>query len=286
MSFAATIAVLIGVAFSAVFGDASANDSAVPLASDVKINGKPFSLPTPTLTGSESADQQLAILEELVGSARWKAFSRNSIVAPVKIDLSYLRDPEDRRTGHSIHVAFIIHTSFESLRNRKVLTKLLSDQDESEDDTSGGKKLTRSELEQYGFAAEIDSEEFYSFAVALLKKIHLTGGIRLAEKVDDNQIQIGFRLDERFANPDKVVFNAWSRLGAEEAPAKMSYSGLGGFLTVTRLHSLKNACLIESRILMHEPPEWFSGSNFLRSKLPLMIQELARNFRRRLDRTQ
>jgi len=40
--------------------------------------------------------------------------------------------------------------------------------------------------------------------------------------------------------------------------------------------------LIESRMVLHELPEWFSASNFVRSKLPLAIQEGARNLRRRL----
>jgi hypothetical protein len=35
-------------------------------------------------------------------------------------------------------------------------------------------------------------------------------------------------------------------------------------------------------MLMHEPTQWFSGSNFIRSKLPLAIQEGARSFRRSL----
>jgi hypothetical protein len=60
------------------------------------------------------------------------------------------------------------------------------------------------------------------------------------------------------------------------------YEGAGGYMHVAKLSDPSGACLIETWMVLHEPTEWFRGSNLLRSKLPLMIQESVRKFRRHL----
>ena len=52
-------------------------------------------------------------------------------------------------------------------------------------------------------------------------------------------------------------------------------SGAGGYLALQSLAEvspeLTGACLVEGRLVLHEPQSWFGGSNFLRSKFPLLI---------------
>jgi hypothetical protein len=60
------------------------------------------------------------------------------------------------------------------------------------------------------------------------------------------------------------------------------YTAAGFYLKVTRLIEPAGAALIEYHMVFDEPNGWFGGANLLRSKLPLVIQEEVRNFRRRL----
>ena len=44
--------------------------------------------------------------------------------------------------------------------------------------------------------------------------------------------------------------------------------------------------LCEAHVVFHEPTDWFRGSNFLRSKTPLMVKENVDKLRRKLARVQ
>ena len=43
-----------------------------------------------------------------------------------------------------------------------------------------------------------------------------------------------------------------------------------------------DAMLIEYHVVFEEPEAWFQGANLLSSKLPLVIQDVVRSFRRKL----
>lgn len=249
----------------------------------IQVSGKTVALLPPTLDGTLDAEDQISELQRLVGKTKWRSFSRNSVVAPVKIKLEYLRGGDDERVGHSIHVAFIVHADFASLSDHKVVTELMDAEDESDDAKPSGRKLTPDELKPIGITDLDNSTSYAVIDVPLLKKIRLAGVMRAQQKTNNDQLVIGFQLDPKFQNENANLRNVWSKIDeANGEDQKTTYDGLGGYLAITRLHEPENASLVEARILMHEPQTWFSGSNFLRSKLPLLLQEIARNFRRRV----
>ena len=81
-------------------------------------SGDSFSLALPTLSVGQSDKQRMDQLTALAGGAGWKRFSRNSVVAPVAIDVKYLNGADGSRVGHSLHAAFVVHASLETLKDK------------------------------------------------------------------------------------------------------------------------------------------------------------------------
>jgi hypothetical protein len=97
---------------------------------------------------------------------------------------------------------------------------------------------------------------------------------------------VAARIDPRFA-ADSAYPNRWRAISRDEAGyARLGpwnpYSAGGLYLQVTRLAAPPNAVFIELHQVFDEPQGWFSGANLLRSKLPLVVQEEIRTFRRKL----
>ncbi len=61
------------------------------------------------------------------------------------------------------------------------------------------------------------------------------------------------------------------------------YNQAASYTKLTSLKFMPEALLIEIHILFTEPQEWFGGRNMLRSKLPPLVQDGVRKFRRRLS---
>ena len=72
------------------------------------------------------------------------------------------------------------------------------------------------------------------------------------------------------------------QLGKTKLGPPTPYAGLGGYIKVTGLHEPAGALLVECHAVFDEPQGWFDGKNLLRSKLPLVVQENVRTFRRKL----
>jgi hypothetical protein len=94
-------------------------------------------------------------------------------------------------------------------------------------------------------------------------------------------------MDDRFQN-DKQYPNIWRHINVVEEEEKLGspqpYTGMAGYVLVTKLPEPAGALLVEMHFLLHEPPTWFGGRNLLRSKLPTLIQDNVRSFRRKLTK--
>ena len=53
---------------------------------------------------------------------------------------------------------------------------------------------------------------------------------------------------------------------------------------MTELIEPQGALFVEYHLVFDEPKAWFGGANLLRSKLPLMVQDNIRKFRRELTK--
>lgn len=242
----------------------------------------------PSLQGSQTETDRTAALKSIAGGAGWKRFSRNSVVAPVSIDMDYLKDASGTRLGHSVHFAFVVHASLETLKDKDLMKQMFGEeQSEAQKPDEEAKEMESQEVTDADLAKlEItpdDQTSFASVGFPLLDKVQLRGVLQLQQAVENDTIVLTMAVDPRFQDR-----NAWSPLSDGQRPTDWRpYQGAAGYLSVTRLNEsdgkgLSAACLLESRFVIYEPVDWFSGSNLLRSKLPLMLQESARSLRRKL----
>ncbi len=228
--------------------------------------------------------------QSLAGARGWKAFIRDSVVAPVHIDLDYLSDRDGARIGIRTHFAFVVHADVARLRDDRSMRDLFEGAAEaSEKEDFRSQAIDPHQLDDLGMEAD-EKSSFGWLEIALLNKVLLSAVLR-SERVENGDCDwIAWKIDERFTRrepPHPRYRNEWrelrrDELGREVLGPAVPYAGAAGYLLVTPVEGVDGASLIEAEIVLHEPPEWFSGSNLLRSKLPLMIQESARKLRRGL----
>ena len=264
----------------------------------VEVQGVAVRLDAPKVDPRLSAEERVAAQKNLAGGAGWARFSRNSVVAPVKIELSYLKSADEVRVGHRIHVSYVVHAGIETLKDSEFLSGLFGgpsssgEEKESQADEKErfhSERLDDRELSQLGIQPEEDTDYGW-LEFLLLKRVELRGLIRSERVEAEDYFAISWELDERFTDrvpPAERIRNEWVRLdrasGGEQLRSQpSSYSGAAGYLIVSSVEGMDDACLVEAEVVMNEPEDWFSGSSLLRSKLPLILQESARRFRRGL----
>ncbi|MEM8733892.1 MAG: hypothetical protein AAGG44_06715, partial [Planctomycetota bacterium] len=86
---------------------------------------------------------------------------------------------------------------------------------------------------------------------------------------------------------DPGVAGTWAALSTNDLGEPVEgkaqpYHGLGGYVSIMPTGLEENQLLVESRMILHEHADWFSGSRYLRSKLPLSLQSSAKDLRRKL----
>ena len=250
-------------------------------------------LPPPTLRKELSKEQTTAALKKLSGGAGWKRFSRNSAVAPIKIDLDYIKDDNGNRLGHQIHIAFVVHASMQTLRDKDLMKQMFGDPKRAKESRpdGGGAEVSAGRLKELGIDANEESK-FYEVEFPLLDKVLAKGVLHVEQANSDDAFELVFHLDERF-NEGAEPQNAWATIKKNEPDSKRRftltsrwkpYGGAGGYISVQPVPDIEGACLMEARIVMHEPSDWFNSSTLLRSKLPLLMQEGVRSFRRKLPK--
>lgn len=254
----------------------------------------------PGMTDSERTEA----LAKLAGKQKWGRFARDAVTAPVVVDIDTIDDPSGERLGLRVHSAFVVYTTLETLRDRDLMEETFGpapiDSPQRDTEKSDGAasdamrvvmhELPAAELSQLGFAEQAErAQGLASFAyveLPLLNKVLLRGVIRIERREREGAIEFAWRLDPSF-NSDTKYASRWTRL-ERDAVGKLvegdsfPYMGCGGWMGIYEIDPEKKQLLVESQLLLREPTQWFAGSNFLRSKLPLTLQENARTFRRKI----
>ncbi|TWU43971.1 hypothetical protein Q31b_15050 [Novipirellula aureliae] len=227
----------------------------------------------------------------------WKRFTRDSVTAPISIDLDYLYDDSNKRIGHSIRFQFVIHESLERLRDRDWMSSVFTGRNDNDPKREANPssdeafvQLTTAQLLDRGIRMSPDVH--FGFAtVPLMNRVLLRGVVASQTTHADSSVISSWRLLDSIDSSDRYAAR-WSpldrdSLGNQIEGNALPYRGAGGYILVQSLgsidESLADACLVSVNIVLHEPPVWFGSSNFLRSKFPLVIQETVRKLRRKLD---
>lgn len=261
-------------------------------------------LEAPLLVG-KPAESIKPTLEKLSERHGWDRFSKNSPTSPVNVQLSYVHEGDsaasnakdaEKRVGHNIYSAFIAYAQVASLKDEQLMSSLFGSSAEDKELMGfSPQSLSADTLKLAGIDSVSAGTRYSTLRIPLMNRIVIEGTARIDRIESGGAIVIAWQLDPRFTFenakdiPAGLVeyANRYRKeerddLGKLKDTPPVSYLGCGGYLSVQPTGLADNQLLIESRFALHEPQQWFAGSNFLRSKFPAALQESAQTFRRKL----
>jgi hypothetical protein len=247
-------------------------------------------LPKPAFEDGLAAPQQRQVIESLVGGKYdWETFTRKAIVSPFVLKMSE-GAAESGPIIRKVDLYFVAFGSFDSLKREDYLNKQLNlagsnDQSES---TGQAKLLTADELRKRNITAGKNPSDprWVAATSTLLGKVRISLTTQNIKTEGKDSILIASVADPRFAT-DAEYPNCWRPLTVDDAGKRQTgppepYVGLGSYAKATRLAEPAGAIFMEYHVAFIEPQGWFHGTNLLRSKLPIVAQDMARKFRRNL----
>ncbi|MBX3422452.1 MAG: hypothetical protein KF752_12940 [Pirellulaceae bacterium] len=255
-------------------------------------------LPGALLTPADSLAERRQKLNALAARHGWERFARRSAMAPVHVELNYIVDAGGQRVGHHVYSAFVAYAKLEQLRDQQLMEGLFGSAGADQEQVGFAPEAVSTELlQQLGIQIADESMERYAtFFAPLMNRVELRGTARVEKIESAGFVLMAWQLDPRFtfaadATPTDELQSLANRafkvqrdeLGQKTQSAPTPYSGCGGYVSVQETGLETDQLLIETRLVLHEPPDWFSGSNFLRSKFPAVLQESAQTFRRKLE---
>ena len=121
--------------------------------------------------------------------------------------------------------------------------------------------------------------------MALFNRVRICATMQAIQTRSADSLVLAAMLDPRFA-ADEQFPNCWRPIsrddnGRQHIGAAQPYRTAGWYCKATQLHEPAGALFVEFHVLFDEPVGWFNGANLLRSKLPMVVQEGVRKFRRR-----
>jgi hypothetical protein len=247
-------------------------------------------LPKPAMDDGLTPAQQRQTIETLLaGRYDWDTFTRKSVVSPFVLKISE-GAAESGPIIRRVDLYLVAFGSFDSLRSEDYLTKqlnLAANNDQS--DTNGkAKLLTVDDMRKRNIAADTKSGDprWLSVTSTLLGKVRISLTTQNIKTESKDSILIASIADPRFVK-DAEYPNSWQSLTVDDTGKRQTgptepYAGLGSYAKATKLAEPAGAIFMEYHVAFIEPQGWFHGTNLLRSKLPIVAQEMVRKFRRNL----
>jgi hypothetical protein len=231
----------------------------------------------------------MELLDKAAGRVPVELFLRRSINAPFSLTIGSVDKKEGERCAQEIDLKFVAYGKLDAVLESDFLKQFLSGKEKK----GGGDRTTilePDELKERGIRllnAGNRKEQYGTLTLGLLNKVQVDGVTRSVRTNSPHFVLSAMRIDDRFQN-DKQYPNIWRHINVVEEEEKLGpphpYTGLAGYVLVTKLPEPAGALLVEMHFLLHEPPDWFGGRNLLRSKLPTVIQDNVRSFRRKLTK--
>lgn len=249
--------------------------------------GPAVKLPAPMLREGMNAASRKAALDKAADRLPLSLFLKNSPNSPFTLKINSVNDAKGQRRGQTVDLYFVAYGKLKAVTDKGALNGLLLSE-RKQADSNPVEFLNAKQLEERGIKLQNQPGLIDRYALldsTLLDKVKLTGVMREIKTTSAGSVVLAAMLDDRFAD-DKKHPNRWrslNRAAGGEGPAH-PYAGFGGYVSVTELPEPAGALFVEMHFVFHEPPGWFGGPNLLRSKLPVLIQDNVRAFRRKLSR--
>src|SRR5262245_31644724 len=238
--------------------------------------------PAPSMPDGLDAAKQTAIIKGLIGTDySYEEFSRKSVVAPQLLKIRDIDGGNAKVTIRGVDVWFVAHGDFKLLEDDKCL-----DRRTGANKGTGGKggPLDADALAKRNIKVGDPKREGYGHVeFDFLGKVRLNVTGHAMWSRNGESVVAAAEVDPRFA-ADKDFPNQWRALTADGGQVKAgpanAWNGAAMYLKITKLHEPAGAVFIEQHVIYAEPTGWFDGTNLLRSKLPIAVQDNVRTMRK------
>lgn len=258
------------------------------------LGGARFAVSPPVLANKTVAPARTQEqLKELAGKFGWERFARNDLRAPVLTKVTKLEEAEEQ-LGYILHTSYVVYAALDKFRDDDLLESTFGKSSGSKSgqnrDGAELRELTDEDLKPIGIVAQED-ERFAHVSLRLLNLVQVQGTIRIRKYESESGMELYWMLDPRFASAAnqgaKELTNGWQRISKDQRGNTVygeqnDYLGLGGFISVYKTGQDEEQLLVESKLILHEPDEWFKKKTLLRGKLVLTAGEGAKKLRRKL----
>jgi hypothetical protein len=240
--------------------------------------------------GLDAAGQRAAMAK--VANARNPATElvRKSYDAPVVTRVRNVNESEgEGPTVRTIDVWFVVHGDWNTLVSKNFLESMTGEDQGKGHIVSKSGALTEKEVRKRNLIAKIADgyeERFLYSTFSLFDRAQISATrFSVLTKGADFVLAAG-EIDRRF-DKDSEYPNQWRPL-VRDAQAEIKpgpahlFSHAGGYAKITRLKEPADAVFVEFHLVYEEPYGWFDGINLVKQKIPVMIKEKVRTFRRKL----
>jgi hypothetical protein len=256
-------------------------------------SGAPLKLTAPTMPdGLDAAGQQKAIKSISDANHPVDALLRKSVVSPFQLTIRSEENATGETTGKRVDIWFVVYGDLPTITKEGFLEERFSlgaDEETRGSPPSKAVMLSDAELKNRNIEITTTDGQREGFAYAsfsLFNRVQVSGTGHVFQTRSKASVLIASLLAPRFAE-DPDYANRWAALDRDDkgvltVGASHPYAGYGSYVKVTELIEPQGALFVEYHLVFDEPKAWFRGANLLRSKLPLMVQDNIRKFRREL----
>jgi hypothetical protein len=294
MNFAMTLSVLASLA-AAPADEPPAIDNPVfkqLLTEGVKMSdGKSYKLRLPFMADGLDAAGQLAAIEKIAGDR----YPMSDVLdtdyhAPIVTRVRNAKPPQAGGPAiRTVDVWFVAHGDWDTLVSKKFLESTTAAENGKSRVVIKSGALSDEEMQRRNLTATTtaDLEQRFLYTTFwLFDRVQVSATrFSILARGKDVMLAAG-RIDPRF-DKDADYPNQWRPL-LRDAEANVTpgsphpFTRAGGYAKITRLKQLAGAAFIECHMIYEEPYGWFDGVNLVKQKVPIMVQEKVRTFRRKL----
>ncbi len=239
-----------------------------------------------------TAEQQTAAIKSIAGDKPLDDLLKASVNGPFVMKISPIGDLPDQGHIQQIDLWFVAEGTLAKVEDKKLLDELASPkkQKKEQDIPEEARALTEAELASRQLTAGEQPDKStlgYGLLKAnILSKVYLQAITKTQASKSPESIISALIVDPKLAL-DAQFPGQWSPLvedqnGNESIGKPSPYSAAGAYAKATPIKGVSNRLFIEIHIVFAEPHAWFEGRNMLRSKLPPLLQDTVRTFRRKL----
>jgi len=248
-------------------------------------------LPEPFLKQGMNADEQMAALKVALGEQNIDRMMKKSFVSPFEFSINEATKRTEQGTVQLINLLFVAHGKLADIENRHLFDELaIPAKRDIDGPREEARALTAEELAERNLVNDKNADgskiSYGVLRMYLINKVYLTGLTYSCGASSKDSLSIAFKIDPSLSD-DAVVPARWASVKENENGTVVlgkseKYIGVAGYATATQLQTPDAAVFVEIHVVFSEPQGWFDGRNSLRSKLPPLLQDAVRSFRRKL----